>query len=54
MGLFKGGALRLSQTALYATLFICAGVIIGIYSYFLSVLADRNLGVYSPHHLARA
>ncbi|KAK4548064.1 hypothetical protein LTR36_010784 [Oleoguttula mirabilis] len=42
MGLFKGGALRLFQTALYAVLFLCAAIILGIYSYFLSVLADRN------------
>lgn len=42
MGLFKGGALRLFQTFLYAVLFCCAAIILGIYSYFLSVLADRN------------
>ncbi|TKA83409.1 hypothetical protein B0A55_00349 [Friedmanniomyces simplex] len=42
MGLFKGGALRLSQTALYGLIFCCAGIILGIYSYFLSVLADRH------------
>lgn len=42
MGLFKGGALRLFQTFLYALLFCCAGIILGIFSYFLSVLADRN------------
>jgi len=45
MGLFKGGALRLFQTFLYALAFCCAAVILGIYSYFLSVLADRNQGV---------
>lgn len=42
MGIFKGGFLRLSQSALYALIFLCAGIILGIYSYFLSVLADRN------------
>lgn len=45
MGLVKGGALRLLQTALYALLFLCAAIILGIYSYFLSVLADRNLSI---------
>jgi hypothetical protein len=42
MALVKGGFQRLLQTALYALLFICAGIILGVYSYFLSVQADRN------------
>jgi hypothetical protein len=29
MGLFKGGALRLLQTALYTLIFCCAGIILG-------------------------
>jgi hypothetical protein len=42
MGLVKGGFLRLLQTALYALIFCCTAIILGIYSYFLSVLANRN------------
>lgn len=42
MGLVKGGFQRLLQTALYALIFCCAGIILGVYSYFLSVQADRN------------
>ncbi|KAF2689213.1 hypothetical protein K458DRAFT_413508 [Lentithecium fluviatile CBS 122367] len=38
-----GAALKLFQTILYAIEFCCAGIILGIYSYFLSVLADRDL-----------
>ena len=38
-----GAALKLFQTILYALEFCCAGIILGIYSYFLSVLADRDL-----------
>jgi len=38
-----GAALKLFQTILYAIEFCCAGIILGVYSYFLSVLADRNL-----------
>ncbi|KAL1589805.1 hypothetical protein WHR41_01794 [Cladosporium halotolerans] len=45
MGLIKGGFLRLLQTALYALCFCCAGIVLGIYSYFLSVRADRNQGI---------
>ena len=45
MGIVKGGALRLFQTFLYALAFCCSAVILGIYSYFLSVLADRNLRI---------
>ena len=36
------GLLKTGSTALYAIEFCCAGIILGIYSYFLSVLADRN------------
>lgn len=37
-----GAALRLVGTLLYALEFCCAGIILGIYSYFLSVEADRD------------
>lgn len=46
MGL-GGAALKLIQTGLYAIEFCCAGVILGIYSYFLSVLADRDAPIYT-------
>lgn len=42
MGLVKGGFQRLFQTALYVILFLASAVILGFYSYFLAVLADRN------------
>jgi len=42
-----GAALKLFQTLLYATEFVCAAVILGIYSYFLSVLADRDAQIYT-------
>jgi len=42
-----GAALKLFQTVLYAIEFLCAAVILGIYSYFLSVLADRNAVIYT-------
>ncbi|CAD0027704.1 unnamed protein product [Aureobasidium pullulans] len=45
MGIFKGGALRLLQTALYALTFCCAAIILGIFSYFLAILADNNLDI---------
>jgi hypothetical protein len=38
-------ALKLFQTILYALEFCCAGIILGIYSYFLSVLADRDIPI---------
>lgn len=38
-----GAALRLGGTFLYALEFCCAGIILGIYSYFLSVQADRDV-----------
>jgi hypothetical protein len=40
-----GAVLRLSSTALYALEFCCAGIILGIYSYFLSVQADRDVTI---------
>ena len=49
MGLIKGGALRLFQTFLYGLLFLCAGIILGFFSYFLSVLADRNTKARAIH-----
>ncbi|KAF7196520.1 hypothetical protein HII31_02248 [Pseudocercospora fuligena] len=45
MGIVKGGALRLFQTLLYALAFGCSGVALGIYSYFLAVLADRDANI---------
>lgn len=41
----SGTILKLLQTFLYAIEFGCAAIILGIYSYFLSVLADRNIGI---------
>jgi hypothetical protein len=37
-----GVILRFGSTLLYALEFCCAGIVLGIYSYFLSVQADRN------------
>jgi len=45
MGKFGGTALKLFQTFLYILCFCCAGIILGIYSYFLSVEADRNVSI---------
>lgn len=42
MAKLGGAFLRLLQTALYAIEFCCAGIILGIYSYFLAVQADRD------------
>lgn len=39
---FGGVALRSVATFFYFLEFCCAAIILGIYSYFLSVLADRN------------
>ncbi|KAF2190819.1 hypothetical protein K469DRAFT_657447 [Zopfia rhizophila CBS 207.26] len=44
---FGGAALKLIQTVLYVLEFCCAGLILGIYSYFLSVLADRDAPIYT-------
>jgi hypothetical protein len=43
---FGGAALKAVQTLLYAIEFCCAAIILGIYSYFLSVLADRDVRIY--------
>jgi len=40
-----GAILRSVSTALYALEFCCAGIILGIYSYFLSVQADRDRAI---------
>ncbi|KAK5717603.1 hypothetical protein LTR17_015956 [Elasticomyces elasticus] len=45
MGLFKGGALRIAQSFLYALLFCCSVIMLGIYSYFLATLAHRDLKI---------
>src|SRR5262245_39292539 len=42
-----GAALKLFQTVLYAIEFCCAGLVLAIYSYFLSILADRDLPIYT-------
>ncbi|KAK7189223.1 hypothetical protein DPSP01_005387 [Paraphaeosphaeria sporulosa] len=42
-----GAALKLFQTILYAIEFCCAAIILGIYSYFLATLADRDLTIYT-------
>ena len=42
---FGGAALKFIATALYALEFCCAAVILGIYSYFLAVQADRNVTI---------
>ena len=44
-----GAALRLGGTLLYALEFCCAGIILGIYSYFLSVEADRETPIPTWH-----
>ena len=40
-----GAVLRFASTFLYALEFCCAGIILGIYSYFLSVQADRDITI---------
>lgn len=42
---FGGLTLKLFQTFLYALEFCCAAIILGIYSYFLAVQSNRNVGV---------
>ena len=44
MGL-GGGVLRLTATLLYGIEFCCAGIILGIYSYFLAVLSNHKLPI---------
>jgi len=45
MGKFGGFALRGSQTLFYFIAFSCSAIILGFYSYFLSVLTDRGEGI---------
>jgi hypothetical protein len=40
-----GIILRFGSTLLYALEFCCAGIVLGIYSYFLSVQADRDVTI---------
>lgn len=47
MGLIKGGFMRLTSTFIYFLAFLASAVILGIYAYFLSVLADRNVHILS-------
>jgi len=42
---FGGTALKLVQTFFYTLCFLCSGIILGIYSYFLSVQADRSISI---------
>jgi hypothetical protein len=42
---FGGAALKLFQTFNYVLCFACGAIILGFYSYFLSVLADRNIHI---------
>ena len=42
---FGGAALKFFQTFLYAVEFCCAGLVLALYSYFLSVLADRSVAI---------
>lgn len=42
---FGTAALKFIATGLYALEFCCAAVVLGIYSYFLSVQADRNVTI---------
>ena len=40
-----GAVLRIGTTLIYTLAFCCAGLILGIYSYFLAVQADRNVSI---------
>ncbi|KAF2865337.1 hypothetical protein BDV95DRAFT_586734 [Massariosphaeria phaeospora] len=42
---FGSTALKFFQTLLYTLAFCCAAIILGIYSYFMSVLADRDIAI---------
>jgi len=42
---FGGALLRFGQTGLRLLEFACAAIVLGIYSYFLSVLADKNIHI---------
>ena len=46
---FGSAALKLGSTALYAIEFACAAIVLGIYSYFLSVQADRDEPIATSH-----
>ncbi len=46
--------LKTLLTLLYALLFACAAIILGIYSYFLAVLADRDLPISRPKQAIEA
>jgi len=45
MGIIKGGILRFMQTGLRLLEFCCTAIVLGIYSYFLAVLADKNMHI---------
>lgn len=45
MGAGAGGLLRAVATFLYALEFCCAAIILGVYSYFLSVLSNHHLPI---------
>jgi len=42
---FGSAALKFGSTALYAIEFCCAGIVLGIYSYFLAVEAHRDVTI---------
>ncbi|KAK5256265.1 hypothetical protein LTR40_010472, partial [Exophiala xenobiotica] len=42
---FGGALLRFGQTGLRLLEFACAAIVLGIYSYFLSVEADKNIHI---------
>ena len=42
---FGGAALRIGATFSYALEFCCAAVVLGVYSYYLSVLSNHNLPI---------
>ncbi|KAF1852205.1 uncharacterized protein K460DRAFT_272285 [Cucurbitaria berberidis CBS 394.84] len=42
---FGSAALKLGSTALYALEFCCAAIVLGIYSYFMAVQADRDVTI---------
>lgn len=42
---FGGAALKGGQTLLYALEFCCAAIILGLYSYFMAVMADRDVTI---------
>jgi len=42
---FGGATLKLFQTFLYTLCFCCAAIILGFYSYFMAIQADRNVTI---------